>query len=122
MPLGEILQQAGLLSPQHIREVLRIQQQHHKNYRFGEILIQQGYLASTTIDFFADDLPKLVQTQDKLRLGDYLHQAGLLKPEQIAETLQQQSLTHRKFGEIVTQKGWIDPRTLDWFVNLQNTK
>lgn len=120
LPLGEILQQAGLLSPQHIREVLKIQQQHQQNYLFGEILIQQGYLPSATIDFFADDLPKLVQSQDKLRLGDYLHHAGLLKPEQIAETLQQQALTNYKFGEIVTQKGWINSRTLDWFVNLQN--
>ena len=119
LPLGEILQQAGLLSPQHIREVLKIQQQHQQSYRFGEILIQQGYLPSETIDFFADDLPKLVQSQDKLRLGDYLHHAGLLKPEQIAEILQQQTLTNHKFGEIITQKGWINPKTLDWFVNLQ---
>ncbi|MBE9045950.1 WecB/TagA/CpsF family glycosyltransferase [Pleurocapsales cyanobacterium LEGE 10410] len=120
LPLGEILQQAGLLSPQNIREVLRIQQQHQQNYRFGEILIQQGYLPSETIDFFANDLPKLVQSEDRLRLGDYLYYAGLLKPEQIAETLQQQSSTNHRFGEIVTQKGWINHRTLDWFVNLQN--
>lgn len=119
LPLGEILQQAGLLSPQNIRQVLKIQQQ-YSNYRFGEILIQQGYLRPETIDFFVDDLPKLVHTENKLRLGDYLNNAGLLQPEQIIETLQKQSLTQRKFGEIITENGWVNPKTLDWFVNLQH--
>ncbi len=119
LPLGEILQQAGLLSPQHIRQTLKIQQQ-HQEHRFGEILVQQGYLPPETVRFFTRDLPDLVQSDRKLRLGDYFDRAGLLKPDQIMETLQQQSLTQRKFGEIITQKGWVNPKTLDWFVNLQN--
>ncbi len=119
LPLGEILQQAGLLSSQNIRTALQIQKQ-ARDYRFGEILIQQGYLPSETINFFVNDLPNLVHCDRKLRLGDYLNNAGLLLPEQISETLQQQSLTQRKFGEIITQKGWVNPKTLNWFVNLQN--
>ena len=119
LPLGEILQQAGLLSPQSIRKALQIQKQ-ERDHRFGEILIQQGYLPSETINFFVNDLPELVHSDHKLRLGDYLNNAGLLLPEQISETLLQQSLTQRKFGEIITQKGWVNPKTLDWFVNLQN--
>jgi len=119
LPLGEILQQAGLLSPQHIRQTLKIQQQ-RQEHRFGEILIQEGYLPPETVHFFASDLPDLIQSNRKLRLGDYLNNAGLLKPDQIMETLQQQSLTQRKFGEIITQKGWVNPKTLNWFVNLQN--
>jgi N-acetylglucosaminyldiphosphoundecaprenol N-acetyl-beta-D-mannosaminyltransferase len=120
LPLGEILQQAGLLSPQLIRQTLNIQKQ-CQDHRFGEILINEGYLPSTTINFFVNDLPQLLHSQQKLRLGDYFNHAGLLLPEQIAETLQQQSLTQRKFGEIITQKGWVQPKTLDWFVNLQNS-
>ena len=120
LPLGEILQQAGLLSPQHIRQTLNIQKQ-ERDYRFGEILVKEGYVLPQTIDFFVNDLPNLVHGDRKLRLGDYLNHAGLLQPEQIMETLQQQSLTQRKFGEIITQKGWVNPRTLDWFVNLQHS-
>ncbi|MFM2310919.1 MAG: hypothetical protein RLZZ04_195 [Cyanobacteriota bacterium] len=120
LPLGEILQQAGLLSPQLIRQTLNIQKQ-HQDHRFGEILINEGYLPSTTINFFVNDLPQLLHSQQKLRLGDYFNHAGLLLPEQITETLQQQSLTQRKFGEIILQKGWVQPKTLDWFVNLQNS-
>jgi exopolysaccharide biosynthesis WecB/TagA/CpsF family protein len=119
LPLGEILQQAGLLSPQNIRQALKIQEQ-QRNYRFGEILIQQGYLPAETINFFINDLPRLVHSEDKLRLGDYLNHAGLLQGEQITEILQQQSLTRRKFGELITQNGWVSPKTLNWFVNLQN--
>ncbi len=125
LPLGEILQQAGLLSPQEIRQVLQIQEDNH-NRRFGEILIQQGHIRRETIDFFVDDLPQLVKMEnklrDKFRLGDYLTNAGLLNPEQIRETLLQQSQTNKKFGEIITQKGWVNPRTLDWFIDLQNNK
>ena len=119
LPLGEILQQAGLLAPQDIRQALKIQGQYN-NYRFGEILIQQGYLRPATVHFFVNDLPQLVHTDNKLRLGDYFNNAGLLNFEQITETLQQQSLTKRKFGEIITQKGWVNPKTLNWFVNLQH--
>lgn len=118
LPLGEILQQAGLLAPQDIRQALKIQQQYN-NYRFGEILIQQGQLRPETVNFFVNDLPQLVNHNDKLRLGDYLNNAGLLNSEQILETIQQQSMTKRKFGEIVTQKGWVNPKTLNWFVKLQ---
>ena len=120
LPLGEILQQAGLLSAQHIRQALNIQRQ-YQDHRFGEILIEEGYLRSETVNFFVKDLPKLVHSDRKLRLGDYFDRAGLLQAEQIAETLQQQSLTNRKFGEIITQNGWVNPKTLNWFVNLQHS-
>lgn len=119
LPLGELLQQAGLLSSQSIRQTLKLQQQ-QVNQRFGEILIQQGHLPSTTVNFFVNDLPTMVYSNDKLRLGDYLNSAGLLQPEQIIETLQQQSLSNRKFGEIITDKGWVNPKTRDWFINLQH--
>ncbi len=120
LPLGEILQQAGLLTPQDIRQTLKIQKQDN-NHRFGEILIKQGHLRPETVNFFINDLPQLVNTDNKLRLGDYLNNAGLLNLEQITETLEQQSLSRRKFGEIITQKGWVNPKTLNWFVNLQNS-
>ncbi|MGD1921748.1 MAG: hypothetical protein ACFCAD_24370 [Pleurocapsa sp.] len=119
LPLGEILQQAGLLSSGNIRQALKIQKQ-YQDYRFGEILIEQGYLPSETINFFVNDLPELMQSNHRLRLGDYFNNAGLLLPEQISEALKQQYLTQRKFGEIITQRGWVNPGTLNWFVNLQN--
>jgi exopolysaccharide biosynthesis WecB/TagA/CpsF family protein len=121
LPLGEILQQAGLLSPQIIRQALQIQEQNY-HYRFGEILIQQGYIRPKTIDFFVNELPQLIQAENQLRLGDYLDGAGLLDNSQILEALQQQAQTHKKFGEIIAQKGWVNSQTLNWFVELQRNK
>jgi exopolysaccharide biosynthesis WecB/TagA/CpsF family protein len=122
LPLGELLQQAGLLSPQEVRYFLRLQEQHHQ-YRFGEILVEQQRLRQTTIDFFVNDFPQLVKTQDlayNLRLGDYLDYAGLLDRHQIQTILRLQSQTSQKFGQIILEQGLINPRTLDWFVDLQN--
>lgn len=119
LPLGEILQKAGLLSPQIIRQSLQLQADNCQHL-FGEILVQQGYIRKETVDFFVDDLPQLVRIKNSLRLGDYFEHAGLLNSEQIAQTLDYQSQTKRKFGEIVTQKGWVNRQTLDWFVDLQH--
>jgi N-acetylglucosaminyldiphosphoundecaprenol N-acetyl-beta-D-mannosaminyltransferase len=122
LPLGELLQQAGLLNPQEIRYFLRLQEQHHQ-YRFGEILVEQKRLRQATIDFFVNDFPQLVKTQDlayNLRLGDYLDYAGLIDRSQIQTILRLQSQTSQKFGQIILQQGLIEPRTLDWFVDLQH--
>lgn len=119
LPLGEVLQQAGLLSPQIIRQALQFQASEGQSL-FGEILVQQGYIRKETVDFFVDDLPQLVRLKNSLRLGDYFEHAGLLNSAQIAQTLRHQSQTKRKFGEIITQQGWINPQTLNWFVNLQH--
>ena len=118
LPLGEVLQQAGLLSAQNIRQALNLQKQ-ERGYRFGEILVKEGYLATETVNFFVRDFPELARSEHQLRLGDYLEMAGLLQAEQIAEALRQQTLSRHRFGKIITQKGWVNPRTLNWFVNLQ---
>ena len=119
LPLGEILQQAGLLSERDIRQALKIQAL-NRDTLFGEILIQQGYLSAKTVNFFVNDLPDLTRRGRKLRLGHYLNMAGLLMPKQIYYTLHQQFLTQCRFGEIVIEKGWVNSRTVDWFINLQN--
>lgn len=123
LPLGEILQQAGLLSPETIRQALQFQVSNSNNqYLFGEILVRQGYIRKETVDFFVDDLPQLIKIDNRLRLGDYFEHAGLLNAQQIAQTLNYQSQTQKKFGEIITQQGWVNPQTLNWFINLQHHK
>ncbi len=123
LPLGEILQQAGLLSPETIRQALQFQVSNSNNqYLFGEILVRQGYIRKETVDFFVDDLPQLIKIDNRLRLGDYFEHAGLLNAQQIAQTLNYQAKTQKKFGEIITQQGWVNPQTLDWFINLQHHK
>jgi exopolysaccharide biosynthesis WecB/TagA/CpsF family protein len=122
LPLGELLQQAGLLSPQEIRYFLQLQSA-HQQYRFGEILVEQKKLRQETINFFVDDFPQLVKSNDvshNLRLGDYLGNAGLLDRYQIDDILKLQSQTSQKFGQIILKKGLVNSQTLNWFVNLQH--
>ncbi|WP_036481161.1 WecB/TagA/CpsF family glycosyltransferase [Myxosarcina sp. GI1] len=118
LPLGELLQQAGLLSSSQIRQTLRLQA-NSNCYRFGELVVRQGYLNSKTVDFFAAELPQLIEFDCQLRLGEYLNKAGLLDRDQVAEALEYQRLTEKKFGEIIIQKGWINLVTLKWFIELQ---
>jgi len=124
LPLGEILHQAGILSPQQIREALLVQQDNQK-YRFGEILVNQGFTNSKTVDFFSEEVHSLLTTEDmkeELRLGDFLSKAGLLNNEQIIQILRQQNNDRQKFGQIVKNNGWVNPQTLNWFVGLQQQK
>jgi hypothetical protein len=52
--LGEYLQQAALLNPEHINSIL--QEQQKRGSRFGEIAIEQGLIRSMTIEFFLNYL------------------------------------------------------------------
>ena len=124
MPLGEILHQAGILTPQQIREALLLQRDNQR-YRFGEILVKKGYTNSRTVDFFSEEVHSLLNTeilQDELRLGDYFSKAGLLNNEQIIQILRQQNNDRQKFGQIVTNNGWVNPQTLEWFIGLQQQR
>lgn len=49
-PLGFYLQQAALLEPEEIEIIL--EQQRKTGVRFGTVAVLQGFLKSTTLDFF----------------------------------------------------------------------
>lgn len=53
-PLGYYLKEAGLLSEEQIDRVLAVQEQ--LLLRFGEIVVRQGWLKQTTLDFFLQHL------------------------------------------------------------------
>lgn len=53
--LGEYLVEAGLLTPQHIRQALL--EQRHSGQRLGEILVAQGAVRSETVEFLATYFP-----------------------------------------------------------------
>ena len=49
-PLGQYLVKSGLLEPQQLESILEEQKQ--TGIRFGTIAVMQGFLKSTTLDFF----------------------------------------------------------------------
>ncbi len=114
-PLGRVLKRAGLVSAQQLNRALQTQAQ-ASHLKIGEILAQQGTLKSSTANFFADQLPLLLQQPNKQLLGQYLKAADLLDDQQVGEILQDQQQTELKFGEIAVDKGWIQQDTINFFL------
>jgi len=63
-PVGQTLIEAGLLSTEQVRMILHTQAE-GKKQRFGDILAQQNWLKPETVDFFAEEIPRLAIQQQK---------------------------------------------------------
>ena len=116
VPLGAVLQQAGLVSSEQIQQALKQQSQNNDNLRIGEILAAQGRINPKTADFFAERWSTLVAEKQKQPIGQYLKQAALLDEQQIQMILDEQKRTKLKFGELAIAKGWLKQATIDFFL------
>ncbi|WP_036485967.1 hypothetical protein [Myxosarcina sp. GI1] len=114
-PLGRVLELAGLISDFQIRQALEIQAQ-GAEVKFGTILVSYGILKQQTVDFFADELPKLLQQPKTQPLGYYLQEAALIESWQIKSLLEEQKQTGMLLGELIVKKGWLSQKTLDFFL------
>jgi tetratricopeptide (TPR) repeat protein len=114
-PLGKVLQQADLISSEHVEIALKEQTQLH-GVRLGEILVSHGWLRQETADFFSHHWPALLQHQPQQPLGQYLKDAGLLNEYQIQTILAEQQHNKLRFGEIAVLKGWLKPTTIRFFL------
>ncbi|CBN54489.1 MULTISPECIES: WecB/TagA/CpsF family glycosyltransferase [Kamptonema] len=115
-PIGQILQEAGLISSEQVAAVLQEQAEDNYRLRFGEILARRGWIKPETIDFLAEHLPNLAATKEKKPLGQYLKSAALLDDDQISTLLIEQRKTGKRFGEMAVHKGWLKAETIDWFL------
>ncbi len=111
-PVGQMLIEAGLLSTEQVHAILQAQAEDPKQ-RFGEIQAQQGWLKPQTVDFFAEEIPRLAIEKQKKPIGYYLKSAALLNDDQIDIILKEQQNKRLKFGEIAVQAGWIKPETVN---------
>lgn len=113
--LGEILQEAGLVSPYQIKSAL-LNQTTHPNLRIGEILTQQELIKPETVNFFVQDWSNIISEPEKNALGFYLKQAGILDSAQIELILAQQKISGIRFGTVAVFQGFIRSTTLDFFL------
>jgi len=110
--LGQLLRKAGLLFAYQINQVLEMQTEQPEK-RFGDFVVELGWLEQETVDFFADYLPDLALSKHRHPLGYYLYKAKLLNEAQINLILEEQGELHLLFGQVAVMKGWVKKQTLD---------
>lgn len=120
--IGEILQEAGLISSSQLEIALADQYQFLK-LRIGEILVLRGWLKQETVDFLVEVCidEKFINYQEKYPIGQYFKQAGLLTEIQINNILKQQKQLGIKFCQLAVMKGFLNQQTADFFLeNISN--
>ena len=120
--LGQILQEAGLISTEQINVALKIQNNTPEKLKIGQVMVQKGWLKPETIEFFAEDLPKLNNSLQKEPIGFYLKKSQLLNDEQINSILAEQKEVSLRFGEIAAEKKWLKLETVEYILQHLNFK
>ncbi len=114
-PIGEILQEAGLITTPQLEVALR-DQTYYEDMRLGEILALRGWIKQDTADFFVQEWFKLVNRRIEHPIGFYFQKAGLLSEEDIKAILVEQSRLSLRFGDTAVQQGLIKPNTVNFFI------
>ena len=116
-PIGEILQEAGLITGPQLELALR-DQNYYQDMLLGEILALRGWVKQDTADFFVQEWFKLVNQRIEHPIGFYLQRAGLLTEQDIKSILVDQGRHSLRFGDTAVKQGLIKPSTVNFF--LQN--
>jgi tetratricopeptide (TPR) repeat protein len=98
-----------------------------KTKRFGDILLQRGWLAPRQL---ADALVRQQQERSRggerpERLGEYLLMHGLVSGEQLGAALAEQAAQrmrgkHTRIGELLVRGGWLAPASLSSMLDQQH--
>ncbi|MEM9274231.1 MAG: hypothetical protein AAGA80_14895 [Cyanobacteria bacterium P01_F01_bin.143] len=115
-PIGEILQNAGLVSPYQVEVALR-DQIYYQDMLIGEILALRGWVEQSTVDFFVNEWLSILKRKRSHPLGFYLKQASLLTEREIQMILAEQNQTCLRFGATAVLKGLVKQDTIDYFLD-----
>ncbi len=106
-PLGEVLNQQGLVEKADIDEALT-EQQKLRNRKVGEILSEQTDVPQVIVEQAINNATRNGQVKIQPRVGDILIEAGLVTKQQVDDALQEQASGKRKrIGLILIEKGLI---------------
>lgn len=105
--IGQILQQAGLLSALQVNAILEAQTTQYRHLRFGEIAISKGWLKPQTVDFILNYVTLANQA---------LQETSLLLTVELDEVLQARTNQSKslRIGELALLKGWMNPETMNF--------
>jgi len=115
-PIGEILQNAGLVNTSQI-EVALHDQTYYGDMLIGEILALRGWIDQSTVDFFVTEWLNILNRKISQPLGFYLKKASLLTDKEIQMILTEQNQTCLRFGATAVLKGFVKQDTIDYFLN-----
>ena len=121
-PLGEILVEAGLITPYQIE--IALTEQLKNNLRIGKILANHGWIKQQTADFFAEQWSKIKESKPEKPLVFYLVESGLINVQQVNNLFKKSknSPNQKGFYTLVVEEGYLKNITIEYFLtNLSNT-
>jgi type II secretory ATPase GspE/PulE/Tfp pilus assembly ATPase PilB-like protein len=111
-PIGEILQDSGYVTNEHLNETLKIQEE-LRSRRIGEVVAQSVDVPRKTIEKTIQEALAKSNMPSNVRVGDILVEAGILTREQVEEAIQTQEKGKKlKIGELLISKGLISEDVL----------
>ncbi|MBI5888792.1 MAG: hypothetical protein HZB82_08805 [Deltaproteobacteria bacterium] len=115
MMLGELLLQAGRLSPEKLSSAL--DEQSRTNEKIGGILVRRRVITERELDAllqFQKNLDDSESGSADLRLGEILVAAKKLSYRQLHDTLARQQVTKKKLGEALIEAGHCERHHVEW--------
>ncbi|MGE5707004.1 MAG: hypothetical protein ACM3YO_01620 [Bacteroidota bacterium] len=97
---GDFLVTFGLITPDQLKEALRIQQEESPKLRIGEILVKQGHLTNAQL------IEALREQRLQIRLGEFLINQGSLGFLQLLDALDEQRKTGHPLGKVLVEQGF----------------
>ncbi len=113
IPIGRVLQQAGLVSPEQIKAARSDQEQSWRP--LGEILAERGFIQKKTVDFFVNDWPTIQRGLKRPQLEQCLLAAGLITQDQLEVSFQEKEQSGLGIESIFILKGWVNETTINFF-------
>lgn len=106
-----ICEREGYLAREHVLQVMAAQAQHeaagNPRPRFGDVAVYYKLVGATDMRYATSIQDKLAVPPGQRRpLGYYLLEAGVLKPSQVLEALEEQAFYGSRLGEILIRNGW----------------
>jgi hypothetical protein len=109
LPIGELLCQEGLLTPEQLAQGLAAQKTRRPAMPLGQLCIELGFLSE------AEFSGVLIKHGRRLLLGELLVLARLITPEQLQAALRQQlqqGPKRKQLGALLIENGWLNDKTL----------
>ena len=108
------LKEAGLISEAQI-QIIKQDRVKYQDLELEEVLTLRGWLRPETINFFSNQIIKLIQHSRKLPLLKCLKRAGLLTETEINLILKNQKETGQELDQLLISSGIIKKSTLQFF-------